>query len=468
MRRLPLALALAALLPGAIAGAAGAATWSAPQTVSQVPHTFAGPLGTTVAGDGSLLAFWPWQDGLGAQATVGAAIADRPELPGFGPGQPPTSAFGLELRAPATLLDVAADGRSRMLALAQVPAGGSGPGGARRVRLQISAGTVAGGFGAPRTLVTGAVVYRPQLAVGADGTALVAWIEITRTAAGAVRRVVRVAERRPGGRFGAPSTLSGRGRADTLAVAVSGRGDEAVAFVREGRLLARLRRHGHGWGSVAGLARADGATTWELTAAADARGQMRVVWRRHQRSRSGVAARRSLEGTWAPVGRFTFRPAQVLEPDGVRETSLAPTPGGWPVAYAVDTPAGARPVLRVTPAGQGFGAPRYPARAQSGLRDVVLTWSPVGGIVVAWVQPVAGQDGDGLVRAAADDAGVPDAPFGPVEDASPAEAAHEVRLGADGRAGQPVAVWTARPQGTGPGIPTADVHTVVRSAVRLP
>ena len=78
---------------------------------------------------------------------------------------------------------------------------------------------------------------------------------------------------------------------------------------------------------------------------------------------------------------------------------------------------------------------------------------------------MAGQNSDGIVRAATLG---PGATFGPVEDVSPAEAAHEVRLGTDPRYAGPVALWTARPGGTGPGTPIAQIRTVVRSAVRLP
>jgi hypothetical protein len=94
--------------------------------------------------------------------------------------------------------------------------------------------------------------------------------------------------------------------------------------------------------------------------------------------------------------------------------------------------------------------PRAPRLAGGGPRD------SAGGITVAWVQPLAGQNGDGIARAAtlAADA------FGPVEDVSPAESVHEVRLAADGRTGQPVAVWTARPSGQPP--------SVVRGAARTP
>ena len=123
-----------------------------------------------------------------------------------------------------------------------------------------------------------------------------------------------------------------------------------------------------------------------------------------------------------------------------------------------------RPALHRTHGGSQFSPVEYAAPAQGGARAADVVFSPIGGITVAWIQPVAGQDSDGVARAAS----LANGAFGPVEDVSPAEAAHEVRLAVDGRAGQPVAVWTARPGGTGPSIPIGQIRTVVRSATRTP
>jgi len=169
-----------------------------------------------------------------------------------------------------------------------------------------------------------------------------------------------------------------------------------------------------------------------------------------------------------PVGQWRFKPATTIQADGASAPVLTGFPSGWAIAYVHDTPGGPRPALQVTDGHIAFGPVRYAAPAQAGLRGADLTFTPVGGLVVAWVQPVDGQDGDGVARAAAVPAGIPGAAFGPVEDVSPAEAVHEVRLADDSRAGQPVAVWTARPGGTGPGVALAQLRTLVRSAARLP
>jgi hypothetical protein len=441
--RLPLALLVVAL---AAVPSAGAATWSAPQTVS-APHTFAGPLSLATTFDGSLIAAWPWQDNVGNDALGGEATAARP----------PGGVFDAERGAPDGLVTVAPYARTQTLALAaQGLPGRSGATGAILYRVRAAFGAATGGFGSARTLATAPVIGRPALATAANSTtALIAYIEVTRTSTGQLRRVVRIIDRR-GGAWSSPSTLSGRGRADALAAAANARGDQVVAFARDGDVLVRVRRTGHGWGSIQRLARADGATQWQLAAAVDERGQVRVVWRRHQLRRDGVAGRTALETAALLVGRGTFTSAQTLTADGASATfRIARTAEGWAVATVQATADGPRPVLFRTRGGSRFGPAEYAAPAQGGLRaaDVVAS---AAGITVAWVQPLAGQNSDGIARAATLTADA----FGPVEDVSPAESVHEVRLAADGRTGQPLAVWTARPSGQPP--------SLVRGAARTP
>ena len=452
MRRLlPFLLALAALTA---APSAGAATWSAPQTVS-APHTFAGPLLTATGYDGTLVAGWPWQDNIGNDAIGGEATASR------APGQP----FALEHPAPDGLVGLAPFARTQTIALAQqgIP-GRPGPTGAIRYRLNVAFGPLSGGFGAPRTLATAPVVGQAQLAANSHGTALVAWIEVTKTSSGATRRIVRAIERRDG-RFGRPFTLSGKGRADTIAIAVGERGDHAIAFVRQGDVLARVKRPGHSWGSQQRVARADGGTQWRLLTKIDQRGQVRLVWRRHQLRRENIAGRTALEGTAMLVGRGCFLPAQTILPNGSSMPALIQTDNGWALATTATVTEGPRPVLFRTRGASAFGGPEPAAPAQGGLRGTDVAFTAGSGITLAWVQPVAGQSSDGIVRAATLG---PDDTFGPVEDVSPAEAAHEVRLATDPRYAGPVALWTARPGGTSQATSIAQIATVVRSAVRLP
>jgi hypothetical protein len=451
MRRLLLIL-VATVLATAVP-AAGAATWSEPQTVS-APHTFAGPLLTATGFDGTLVAGWPWQDNVDNDASGGEAVANR------APGQ----AFAPEQPAPDGLVGLAPFARTQTVALAQqgIP-GRPGPTGAIRSRLNVAFGPLTGGFGPTRTLVTAPVVGQAQIAANSRGTILIAWIEVTKTSSGATRRIVRAIERRDG-RFGRPFTLSGKGRADTVAIAVGERGDQTAAFVRQGEVLARVKRPGHRWGSLQRVARADGPTRWRLLTKLDQRGQVRLIWRRHQLRREAVAGRIALEGTAMLAGRGRFLPAQTILPDGAGTPALVQADSGWALATTATTTEGPRPVLLRTLGADTFGALEFAAPAQGGLRGTDVTFAPGSGITLAWVQPLAGQNSDGIIRAATLSSG---SAFGPVQDVSPAEAAHEVRLAADPRAGAPVALWTARPGGTGPATPIAQIRTVVRSAVLL-
>lgn len=460
MRR-PLALAAALAIASLAPAAAHAATWPAPQTISQ-PHTFAGPLLTAAAPGGGAFVAWPWQDNVGNDAVGGASGAGRA-----------ADAFTPEQTAPDGLVDVEPYGTGQVLGLAaQGLPGRSGATGAILYRLKAAVGAIATGrFGVARTIATAPVIGRPRLATASgSSTALITWIEVTKTSSGAIRRVVRAVERR-GGRYGAPSTLSGRGRADTLTAAANAGGDQVVAFVRQGDLLARVRRAGHGWGAIQRLARATGATQWQLVAGVTDRGQIRVVWRRHQLRTADAPGRTALESSALLIGRSRFTAAQTLTPDGVSATfRLLPIADGWAVATVETTPEGPRPALHRTPMGGGsrFAPVVFAAPAQGGIRaaDAVFDVG-LGAITVAWIQPLPGQDGDGQARAAALAGG--SSAFGPVEDVSPPEAVHEVALlAAPPALGRPVAVWTARPQGTGPSIPTGQIRTLVRTARRQP
>jgi hypothetical protein len=437
MRRL-LILALLALV---VVPAAGAATWTAPQTVSK-PHEFVGPVITTTSFDGSAVAVWPWQDNVGDDAVGGWAEAARPSsLTPVG--------FGAERTAPDGTAQIGAFAKSQVLALSEQATGHPGPTGAILYDIVASFAPVGGGFSSARRLATAPVLGQPQLATSGS-TALVTWVEVTRTSSGGIRRVVRAIDRRNGA-WGKAYTLSGTGRANTLTAAASTNGDQVVAFDRDGKVLVRVRRHGHSWGAITTLATQNGSTQWQLAAGIDARGQVRVVWRRHQLSRSGVPGIQAIETAARLVGRTTFTRAQTLTANGASSFRLASIPQGWAVADVEHD----QPIVHRTTGGSQFVGGQAAAPAQSGTRGADVTWSPVGGITVAWVQPLNGLT-DGIARAASYENGA----WSAVEDVSPAETVHDVRLTTDARAGQPVAIWTARPSGRPP--------SLVRSATRRP
>src|SRR4051794_27446229 len=224
------AIAAAAARPAA--APARAAPGPAPVTISP-PHTFALGLEAGATADGTLAADWGFQDGAGNGATTGARGAS------LAPGG---TAFGPESVLPRDLAQLVAYGRHSIagLVFSRRVAG-------TRDRLAIAFGSPDGpSLGRGRTVATDDVAFLPRLAVASNGSGLLAWI--ARASRG--RRIVRVAIKGAGARFGRASTIAGTGRADTVTAAVDAQGDRLVAFVRSGRLLARYRPRDRGWAPV--------------------------------------------------------------------------------------------------------------------------------------------------------------------------------------------------------------------------
>src|SRR5919107_5526353 len=164
----------------ALALIAAAASWSAPQTVS-APHAFAGPLFASADRQGSVLAAWSWQDGISGAAQTGAS---QVRVHG--------GVVSAEQRAPDGLVAAQAygDGRFTELGSKQVDTRG------QRWRLTVRDGATT------RRLATAFILFRPQLSVAPDGSAIVAWVELH-----GARHVVRVSMRRGTGRFSRPATV---------------------------------------------------------------------------------------------------------------------------------------------------------------------------------------------------------------------------------------------------------------------
>jgi hypothetical protein len=415
------------LLTAALFGPAAAAlgAFSSPVTISK-PHTFVDRLATLTLGSGTQVASWIFQDGTGQNAPGGGRFVSRN----------PGGSYGSEHSLPSGFLDLEGYGQTRLAALTSDT---------RHVRIAFGSTS---GMGTARSIVSGDIRYQPQLAFDTFGDGAAAWIQ----GASGNRRQVRISTRGRGGQFSAPVTLSGTGRADDLAVAVGANGT-VVAYEREGRLLARVRRHGHGWGSQQDLGPAAVGTQNDIAADMNPFGRVQVVWRHRHLTEGGSAGPSVLEAAFMPAGSFSFHRGVVIESDGAGAPSIAP--GGKLIAYAMQTSAG--PVARMRSLDPTAG-PAIDSPPAGGLTDVSVTVTGTEADVT-WMVPEPGRDdlGQGFIarRTAGQTTLVPQA-------ATPNENVQQLLANPTPRG--PDLVWIARPEGTGLGIPIAQLHTVVRAS----
>jgi hypothetical protein len=467
LRLIAPAAAAAAVLAAA---PAGAATWTAPTTVS-APHTFVSPLTAATGGNGTAMLAWRFQDGIGAGATAGARGATM--LPG-------TTAFGPERTLPGATTQLVPYAQRAVAALQQTTLDAAG----RRARLAVAFGSLQGPFaGAPngpflgtaRTVATDDVAFVPSLAMGADGSGVLAWV----ARASGNRRVVKVSVRSPGGRFGRPSIIVGTGRANSIVAAAGANGRAVVAFERSGRLFARVRSFRRVWGPIEDLGPVAAGTDNELAALVGGGSRMTVVDVHRQLTEGGSTGPLLVDAWVRPSGASRFRSAQRLESGGqVQSSAPALVPFGSRSAVLAwlgtdpasqGTPGGPGRRVNVSVMGEGdarFGPPQAlsaPGEAAAGL-GAAANGSQA---VVSWVRLAPTSDTSGTVLASVrlDPSG-----FGPAEVVSPPENASATAPGfvpVTG-GGRPFVAWTARPGGEGPGIPLAQIQTFVRVAQRQP
>lgn len=239
-----------AIAPGVGAGIAAHRIPSGLLLVAALCATTAVPAGAAVvaaqAVDGS-----PRAISVGVDGTAHLVTAD----PGFAElrlaAASPTGAFGplTTLGAFAEVVAVAADGSGVLL-----------PRSSDRGRLQVQAFGPDGRRSAPQILAfRGVEPVSEQLALGADGTAIVAW----QTRDGGRLRA-RFAVRRPGAAFGPVQAFAGRSAlGDDVEVAAGARGNgliatrDRVVLVRSGRVRATRRIVNAGYGTPVAMG-ADG------------------------------------------------------------------------------------------------------------------------------------------------------------------------------------------------------------------
>lgn len=460
MRRLLIVFGLLAALPAS----ASAASWSAPQNISQSANDLSGG-SIAVDRQGRALVSWP------AWRWVSGEPRGRYELESWftATRAPHAPAFDLPRRAPSFAAGPVLYGTSRAVGLERHAMGWLRCGELGTLRATFGRST--GLFERPTTIATftgagggdGAAV----VAANDAGRVLLAWGAATtsdcRTSA------VRIALRQPGGAgFGRPETLRGSGRPERPSAAVGASGDMLVAWARRlggGRtnIEARVRPAGRRWGPVETLGQ--GSVAGSLTTAVARNGRAYVAWADSGISESGSGA--TLHVAVRPAGGFRFRKAVLLErvrtpvaflPRLGPDIALAGTNAliawtgwdgtVWRVRVAASNAAGA------------FGPPQTVSAPGAGASLGDLSALPDGTATVVWSR----LDQENLPRNAQASFRPAGGPFGSPEIVS-VDALRLPAVALDPTTSRPTAVW---PQRMGASTSVSSITAYMRAAIRAP
>jgi hypothetical protein len=433
----------------AMPAVAGAATWSAPIDVSSPSLFVDNPfIGFDQSGVG--LASWRWQDRVRNSARGGVRVSTRTVA----------GTFGTERPAPDALVPPVIYGQS--VAVVSEEAATLRP--RERDRINVAFGRIDRSFRKPRTIDTVETFRLPAIAANRDKVA-VAYIKARR----GTHRVARLVIRRSG-RFFPPRTVSTRGGVNSVAVAIGSRGDLVVAWERQGRIEARIRRPGHRLGRVIFVGRGAKLGT-RLRAAVTPGGRVWLVWSSQALSEGGDNGPFSIQAAVSRTGRLVFSRPVVLDRydrrasdeatfdlalDGRRNAFVA-----WSSFDGSNFRARlahARSSGRFT-SFETLSQPGYDAAvgdlATSTRGDALVVWSrldavgEVGTSVMAGYVPAAGSYGGEEQVSLGDRARKPAVEFDPVN-------------------GLPTVVWSQREGPDGPGVPLANVKTFLRASTRSP
>jgi len=232
---------------------------------------------------------------------------------------------------------------------------------------------------AVRIAPPGATVASGDVASGAGGRAVAAWLRMDR------RGTRLLVSSRAAGRWAPPRALGGTGVARPRA-AVNALGDAAVAWVGDRAVVAAVRRGPAGRWSSSLVARADGSVQ-DLRLAIDRVGRPVVMWSEAMGRGfvARVATRPSAKAGW------NVRPARIGTP-GPTPPSLALSAGAGALVAWTD---GARTLASRTVRGD-FESPREVAGESSGRPAAAI--GPSGTVLTAWSARLPG--GTSVVQAA--------------------------------------------------------------------
>jgi hypothetical protein len=423
------------------------AGWSPPATVS-TPATFidAPFVGFGTSGQG--LAAWTFHRGIGPAATSGVLAAARGLDGRFGP----------ERKVPATPVlygrdrAVVAWQTSRMVA------------GRERARLRVAFGSISGRFGPARTIDRYVPWRGPQLAANDRGRVALAYIQRLHGR----RRVVTLAERAPGRRFGPPRVFADRGGPVEVAVAVGPRGDLVVAYKFHDKVVARVRPAGGRLGPPVRIG-PSASQIGTLRAAVSASGAVWVAWLSTRRPEEQVyelrLAVRPASARGFRASRLLDREVRLVDHEAAFDLALDPADAGFLAWSASD---GAQIRARLASIGargraiaiRTLSAPGYGAA----VRDLA-TSRRRGEALVAWARlDATGQLGTevraGLIA--------PGGAYVGEEVVSDLDRARLPAAAFDPVSGNPTIVWSQRIGPDGLDVPIAQVQTVLRASTRTP
>jgi hypothetical protein len=425
------------------------AQWSAPVTIS-ARHDQIGDLQLASGPFGDLLAWKCW-DLIGAKEVFGPPGArDSVAAAGgsFGPERQLPSAY-----ASGPLVNL---GEGHIAQLTFLPSG------LDTNTVEVTLGEVNGRFDAPQRIRASVWGHSASLAGNSRGELLLAWISSPRPA----HRQVWISMRPAGGRFGPPQLLSARANGLSVTPAVGHpahrtdlggfASDMVVAFdSKQGRMLARVRLHGHAWGPLQDIgAAAVGRGNEVATPYIGSDGRMTVAWYHAQLSEGGPTGPGYTQVAVLAPGRSRFGAPQTLERD-----PPAVAIGGEPVVVANDgrgrivaflahpvvPAAGVAPTVVKVAYGKGtrFQAPQTisPAGQQAG--DLAAAEGPRGEILT-WIRDEPPSYVEGAVYAAIGD------PLknrlGASQQVSPSEHVGIAAPAYSPSGGRWIVAWASRPQ----------------------
>ena len=391
------AVGVLALAAAGVLGLAAAAPtplpapgWSPAVTVS-APHDAVSNLGLATGFSGDLVS-WHFADLASPTHQIfgppGASCAVAPPLGPFGESRRLPASY-----ASGALVALGGGGVAQLLLHRT---------GVNTAKPSVAIGDVSGHFGSPLPIAGTVWVGRASLAGNRTGELLLAWISSPR----AGQRQVWAAVRLPGRGFATPRLISSS--ADGLAVtAAVGPGahstataglaasDMVVAFdSKRGRMLVRVRPHGHGWGAVADIGGAAIGNANEVATPYIGRnGRIIVAWYHRQLSEGGEQGPSYTQVATRPPNRGSFLPAQTLAKSQngplAGEVALVGGDGYSPLLAFLATasskePTPARSVVRISwMHGGRFSTPQTISpsgqwatgvAAAMGVRGPIVTW----------------------------------------------------------------------------------------------